>query len=469
MHDSLAKTLRGIALATAALPMWTRSDPERAIEESARIAADVEVASREARDLISGLRDDTVTMPLPEAVRELAERCRIAHGIEIRCDIDPRVDLPLRTRYEAVAICSEALTNVARHAAATSVDIRLAAERGTIVLTIRDDGRGFRLTSVEDLARNGHYGLLGLQERTERAGGEVAIAVGAGPGHDGDRDVPRVRRAAARRAARREGGLRWSRRGSSSPTTTRSSGRAWSRCSRPGEWRCSPRRRTGDKAITLTERLRPDLVLLDVRMPLVDGVTAARELAKTTRVLMLTYTDTPEVIRAAIGNGAAGYLVHGTFTPEELLDAVRGTARGTNPLSPVAVAALVGAVQSHAQAPPESHGQPVRPVRPRDGGDGAGLAGVPQRRHRGPALRRGQDNQEPRQPHLRQARGDHAGGGDRPVARLGNRPRWLGMTVLHPVGLRTQTLLGPRPIAKLGRRTLGMPLTEPYRHYQQSG
>lgn len=112
----------------------------------------------------------------------------------------------------------------------------------------------------------------------------------------------------------------------------------------------------GQKAIALAERLNPDLVLLDVRMPLVDGVTAARELAKTTRVLMLTYTDTPEVIRTAIGNGAAGYLVHGTFTPEELLRAVRETVDGANPLSPAAVAVLVGAVQSHAKAPPESPG-----------------------------------------------------------------------------------------------------------------
>lgn len=175
MHDSLAKTLRGIALATAALPMWTRSDPERAVEESARIAAGVEVASREARDLISGLRDDTVTMPLPEAVREVAERWGTAQGIDVHCDIDPRVDLPLSVRYEAVAICSEALTNVARHAAATSVDVRLAAERGAVMLTIRDDGRGFRPASVDDLARNGHYGLLGLRERTGRAGGEIVI------------------------------------------------------------------------------------------------------------------------------------------------------------------------------------------------------------------------------------------------------------------------------------------------------
>jgi DNA-binding NarL/FixJ family response regulator len=111
----------------------------------------------------------------------------------------------------------------------------------------------------------------------------------------------------------------------------------------------------GEKAITLTERLRPDLVLLDVRMPLMDGVTATRQLAKTTRVLMLTYTDTPEIIRAAIGNGAAGYLVHGTFTPEELLGAVREVAGGANSLSPAAVAVLVGAVRNQA-APPQLPG-----------------------------------------------------------------------------------------------------------------
>ncbi|MDN3356891.1 response regulator transcription factor [Actinomadura sp. DC4] len=114
--------------------------------------------------------------------------------------------------------------------------------------------------------------------------------------------------------------------------------------------------RDGERAVVLAERLRPHLVLLDVRMPLMDGVTAAREIARTTRVLMLTYTDTPETIRAAIGNGAAGYLVHGTFTPEELLEAVHEVARGANPLSPAAAAVLVGAVRDQATAPPQPSG-----------------------------------------------------------------------------------------------------------------
>jgi DNA-binding NarL/FixJ family response regulator len=100
----------------------------------------------------------------------------------------------------------------------------------------------------------------------------------------------------------------------------------------------------GRTAIELTERLRPDLVLLDVRMPVLDGVAAAKLLAHHTQVVMLTYTGDPETVRAAIGHGAVGYLVHGTFSAEELAAAVRTAVGGANPLSPEAVSALVAAV-----------------------------------------------------------------------------------------------------------------------------
>jgi signal transduction histidine kinase len=182
MHDSLAKTLRGIALSAAALPMWVSRDPGRAATEARRIAADVEIASREARNLITGLRDDSAMLPLPEAIRMVADRWRDGHGIGLRCEIDPTAALPLRARYEAVAICSEALTNVARHAEAMSALVRLTAERDAVVLTVSDDGKGFYMTSLEDLARNGHYGLLGLQERTERVGGSVSVMSEPGRG-----------------------------------------------------------------------------------------------------------------------------------------------------------------------------------------------------------------------------------------------------------------------------------------------
>lgn len=123
----------------------------------------------------------------------------------------------------------------------------------------------------------------------------------------------------------------------------------------------------GETAMELTERLRPDLVLLDVQMPLLDGVSAAIRISRVSRVIMLTYTQEPEVIRAALNNGASGYLVHGTFTAKELADAVHSALNGANPLSPPAVSALVGMVRSDPVPPP-----PV-PV-PRRGGTDHGLS-----------------------------------------------------------------------------------------------
>lgn len=108
----------------------------------------------------------------------------------------------------------------------------------------------------------------------------------------------------------------------------------------------------GRRAVEAAHRLRPDLVLLDVWMPLMDGVTAAELLSKVTRVLMLTYNDDPDVVRAAFRNGAAGYLVHNSFSAETLVAAVRDTVRaGAHPLSAPAASALIDAVK----APPEKH------------------------------------------------------------------------------------------------------------------
>jgi signal transduction histidine kinase len=185
MHDSLAKTLRGIALSAAALPVWARRDQGRAVAESERIAAAIELASREARTLISGLRDDEVTRPLAEAVREAVDRWRAARDADVLCEVDERADLPLRARYEALAILGEALANIERHAYAHSITVRLAAEPAEepteVVLTVRDDGNGFELDELQALARAGHFGLVGLYERAQRVGGSAAVA--SRPGH----------------------------------------------------------------------------------------------------------------------------------------------------------------------------------------------------------------------------------------------------------------------------------------------
>jgi signal transduction histidine kinase len=189
MHDSLAKTLRGIALSAAALPAWARRDPKRAAEEADRIAAAIETASREARGIITGLRDESLTWPLPEAVQRAANEWRKGSGedIEMRCVVDPDADLAQTARYEALSILSEALTNVSRHAEATEVEVALKAGDGVVTLSVRDNGRGFAhdagtRAGLVALAREEHYGLVGLHERAERVGGQVSVESMPGEG-----------------------------------------------------------------------------------------------------------------------------------------------------------------------------------------------------------------------------------------------------------------------------------------------
>ncbi|MFF3614387.1 response regulator [Streptomyces sp. NPDC002580] len=86
--------------------------------------------------------------------------------------------------------------------------------------------------------------------------------------------------------------------------------------------------RDGEEALACAARLVPDVVLLDVRMPGTDGLTALPELSRIAPVMMLTYSREPEVVAEALRKGAAGYLVHGEFTAPELIAAVRDVRAG---------------------------------------------------------------------------------------------------------------------------------------------
>jgi DNA-binding NarL/FixJ family response regulator len=96
----------------------------------------------------------------------------------------------------------------------------------------------------------------------------------------------------------------------------------------------------GERAVELTRALLPDVVLLDVRMPRQDGVSAAREISGISRVLMMTFTDDHQVIRDAVTAGASGYLVHGTFAAADLVSSILAVAHGAGVFSTEALAAL---------------------------------------------------------------------------------------------------------------------------------
>ena len=113
----------------------------------------------------------------------------------------------------------------------------------------------------------------------------------------------------------------------------------------------------GLEAVSVVEALRPDVVLMDLQMPGIDGVEATRRIVqaspddKAVQVVVLTSFSDTERIVAALDAGAVGYLLKDT-EPEDLLEGVRTAARGESPLHPRAARQLLTArIQQRTVAP----------------------------------------------------------------------------------------------------------------------
>ncbi|MEV0151239.1 MULTISPECIES: response regulator transcription factor [unclassified Nonomuraea] len=118
----------------------------------------------------------------------------------------------------------------------------------------------------------------------------------------------------------------------------------------------------GEEAVALARQMRPDVVLMDVRMPRLDGISATRELAGVADVLILTTFDVDEYVFGALRAGAAGFLLKNTDA-DGLVEAVRVVARGDGLISPTVTRRLISAF---AELPPPRDRQAVAGLTPRE-------------------------------------------------------------------------------------------------------
>lgn len=177
LHDSVAKTIQGVGLTARALERVS-TRPEQVTELSRQIADDADLAVREARALLHGLRLDDVQRPLDESVQAIVSSFGRLNALDIDVRARP-ITCDDDVRYEVVQVLREALRNVDDHALATGVVVDLGpSEDDGFRLVIRDDGRGFDPDGHEA----GHYGLCGMSERAVTIGGSLDVCSAPGRG-----------------------------------------------------------------------------------------------------------------------------------------------------------------------------------------------------------------------------------------------------------------------------------------------
>jgi signal transduction histidine kinase len=183
LHDEVGQALSAVKLelVVAQRRILRAGIADDLLGEAQAVA---EGALRNVRDLSqllhpSALEDLGLSAALDSYVAAFAMRTGITVDL---VDRGPISRLSLSAERAVYRIVQEALTNVARHAQATTVVIRLRAEDDRLVVIVDDDGRGFDSDAAERPGRREGLGLLGIRERAVQLGGDVRIESAAGRG-----------------------------------------------------------------------------------------------------------------------------------------------------------------------------------------------------------------------------------------------------------------------------------------------
>ncbi|MBI3523293.1 MAG: PAS domain S-box protein [Betaproteobacteria bacterium] len=177
IHDELGSTLVAIKIDLALLGAKLPAEPvggtllrDKAHMIEALVDRAMNTVSRVARELRPGILKE---FGLPAAIEYQAEDFSQRTGIvcRVKCDEDG-IELDEKTSLALFRVLQEALTNVAKHAHASLVVVRLRREKGRIALEIRDNGRGI---SEADMNKPKSFGLRGIRERASSLNGEFTI------------------------------------------------------------------------------------------------------------------------------------------------------------------------------------------------------------------------------------------------------------------------------------------------------
>ena len=320
----------------AAAQDLVRGDPDRAEQTLQRVADTGRRALSETGRLLHVIRDtdDELGLAPTPGLRDLetlVDELR-GQGLAVELILDPGppdAALPVAVDVSAYRIVQEALTNALRYAPdrAVRLEVSVTGVGLTIHTRNRYDGRS---------GLGSGLGLVGLAERVELLGGTFRH----GQTTDGDFELvamlPVVRELVVTTVVVADD-QELVRSGLELVLAARG---------------CEVLGSAGDgrEAVVQVRRHRPDVVLMDIRMPVLDGIAATREITNAgleTRVLVLTTYDLDAYVYEALRAGAAGFLLKAT-PPDRLAEGVRTVARGEALLAPSLTQRLI---EAHVHQP----------------------------------------------------------------------------------------------------------------------
>jgi two-component system, NarL family, sensor histidine kinase UhpB len=184
LHDEVGQTLTGVMLQVEGL---SATIPEELREQLDELRETARSGTEDVRRIASQLRPEVLEdLGLQSALAALATAfgeqapTRVIRHLE-----PPRMPLSREQELVIYRVAQEAMTNVARHAGARTVELRLERADGRVVLTVRDDGRG-----LPPAARASSYGIRGMRERAMLIGAELAIDAAPGQGTEVKLSIP---------------------------------------------------------------------------------------------------------------------------------------------------------------------------------------------------------------------------------------------------------------------------------------
>lgn len=182
LHDVIAQTLTGINIRLSALKKAAAIDTnglKKNIDQTQRLVEkSVDIIHQFARELRPAVLDDLGLIP---ALHTFLKDFSVRSGVHAHLTASTQVEqLEITHRTALFRVAQEALTNVARHAKASRVEVSLQPVDDNFVLKIKDDGKSFKAERAFD-GTSKRLGLLGMRERVEMVGGTFSIK--SAPGH----------------------------------------------------------------------------------------------------------------------------------------------------------------------------------------------------------------------------------------------------------------------------------------------